>query len=90
MLFNEIDNFIEVYYNSVIELVLCFGTSFSGRIEFRPKARSQNCIRSITYNYCNVFLNNDDIIDIKFVILLINTSVCIFGRYIYYFDSGLA
>ena len=27
-LFTEIDNFIEVYNNSVIELVQCFGTSF--------------------------------------------------------------
>ena len=26
MVFNEIDNFIEVYNNSVIELVQCFGT----------------------------------------------------------------
>ena len=45
MLFNEIDNFIEVYNNSVIELVQCFGTSFFGRIDhlansvikFQPK-----------------------------------------------------
>ena len=28
MLFNKIDNFIEVYNNSVIELIQCFGTSF--------------------------------------------------------------
>ena len=33
MLFNEIDNFIEVYNNSVIELIQCFGTSFFGRID---------------------------------------------------------
>ena len=35
MLFNEIDNFIEVhvYYNFFIELVQCFGTSFFGRID---------------------------------------------------------
>ena len=33
MLFNEIDNFIEVYSNSVIELIQCFGTSFFGRID---------------------------------------------------------
>ena len=26
MLFNEIENFIEVYNNSVIELIECFGT----------------------------------------------------------------
>ena len=45
MLFNEIDNFIEVYNNSVIELVQCFGTSFFGRID--PK----HCMRSITYKY---------------------------------------
>ena len=31
VLFNEIDNFIEVYSNSVIELIQCFGTSFFGR-----------------------------------------------------------
>ena len=45
MVFNEIDNFIEVYNNSVIELIQCFGTSFFGRIDhlassvikFRPK-----------------------------------------------------
>ena len=30
MLFTEIDNFIEVYNNSVIELIQCFGTSFFG------------------------------------------------------------
>ena len=65
-LFTEIDNFIEVYNNSVIELVQCFGTSFFGRIDhlassvikFRPKKLKnsvpKHCIRSITYNY--VFL----------------------------------
>ena len=44
MVFNEIVNFIEVYNNSVIELVQCFGTSIFGRIDhlassvkFRPK-----------------------------------------------------
>ena len=45
MSFYEIDNFMEVYNNSVIELVQCFGTSFFGRIDhlarsvikFRPK-----------------------------------------------------
>ena len=31
MLFNQIDNFIEVYNNLVIELIQCFGTSFFGR-----------------------------------------------------------
>ena len=59
MLFNEIDNFIEVYNNSVIELIQCFGTSFFGRIDhlassvikFRPKnSVPKHCIRSITYN----------------------------------------
>ena len=30
MVFYEIDNFIEVYNNSVIELIQCFGTSFFG------------------------------------------------------------
>ena len=60
MLFNEIDNFIEVYNNSVIELVQCFGSSFFGRIDhlasavikFRPKnVIPKHCIRSIAYNY---------------------------------------
>ena len=60
MVFNEIDNFIEVYNNSVIELLQCFGTSFFGRIDhlassvikFRPKnSVPKHCIRSITYNY---------------------------------------
>ena len=58
-LFTEIDNFIEVYNNSVIELMQCFGTSFFGRIDhlassvikFRPKnSVPKHCIRSITYN----------------------------------------
>ena len=30
-LFTEIENCIEVYNNSVIELIQCFGTSFFGR-----------------------------------------------------------
>ena len=60
MVFNEIDNFIEVYNNSVIELIQCFGTSFFGRIDhlassvikFRPKnSVPKHCIRSITYHY---------------------------------------
>ena len=34
MLLNEIYNFIEVYNNSVIELVRCLGTSFVGRIDY--------------------------------------------------------
>ena len=59
-LFTEINNFIEVYNNSVIELIQCFGTSFFGRIDhlassvikFRPKnSVTKHCIRSITYNY---------------------------------------
>ena len=59
MVFNEIDNFIEAYNNSVIELIQCFGTSFFGRIDhlassvikFRPKnSVPKHCIRSITYN----------------------------------------
>ena len=58
-LFTEIDNFIEVYNNSVIELIQCFGTSFFGRIDhlassvikYRPKnSVPKHCIRSITYN----------------------------------------
>ena len=48
MLFNEIDNFIEVYNNSVIELMQCFGTSFLGRIgQFASsviKFRSKNSV----------------------------------------------
>ena len=60
MLFNEIDNFIEVYNNSVIELIQCFGTSFLGQIDhlsnsvikFRPKnSVPKHCIRSITCKY---------------------------------------
>ena len=59
-LFTEIDNFIEVHNNSVIELIQCFGTSLFGRIDhlassvikFRPKnSVPKHCIRSITYNY---------------------------------------
>ena len=59
MLFNEIDNFIEVYTNLVIEHIQCFGTSFFGRIDhlsssvikFRPKnSFPKHCIRSMTYN----------------------------------------
>ena len=46
MLFNEIDNFIEVYNNSVIERIQCFGTSFLGRIDHLAssviKFRKQN------------------------------------------------
>ena len=58
MLFNEIDNFIEVYNNSVIELIQCFGTSLFGRIDqlassvikFRPKnSVPKHCTSSITY-----------------------------------------
>ena len=57
---NEIDNFIEVYNNSFIELIQCFGTSFFGRIDHlassvtkcRPKnSVPKHCIRSITYNH---------------------------------------
>ena len=52
MLFNEIDNSIEVYNNSIIELIQCFGTSFFGRIEhlassvikFRPKNAVPNTV----------------------------------------------
>ena len=60
MLFNEIDNLIEVYNNLVIELVQYFGTSFFGRIDhlassvikFRPKnSVPKHCTSSITYNY---------------------------------------
>ena len=67
MLFNEIDNFIEVYSNSVIELVQCFGTSFCGWIDhlassvikFRPKnSVPKHCIRSITYNYLIMFFQS--------------------------------
>ena len=63
-LFTEIYNFIEIYNNSVIELIQCFGTSFFGRIDhlassvikFRPKnSVPRHCIRSITYNYSPLF-----------------------------------
>ena len=73
MLFNEIDNFIEVYNNSVIELIQCFGTSFFGRInhlansviKFRPKNSVQkHYIRSITYNYC-IIVGIDNILGIQ-------------------------
>ena len=60
-LFTETDNFIEVYNNSVIELILFFKTSFFGRrvdhlassvIKFRPKnSVPKHCIHSITYDY---------------------------------------
>ena len=67
-LFTEIDNFIEVYNNSVIELVQCFGTSFFGRIDhlassvikFRPKnSVPKHCIRSITYNNKTIALGTN-------------------------------
>ena len=57
-IFTKTDNLIEVYNNSVIELIQCFGTSFFGRIDhlassvikFRPKnSVPKYCIRSITY-----------------------------------------
>ena len=41
-LFTEIDNFIEVYNNSVIELVQCFGTSFLGRIDHLNQSINQS------------------------------------------------
>ena len=64
-LFTETDNFIEVYNNSVIELIQCFGASFFGRIDhlassvikFRPKySVLKHCIRSMTYNYLTLRL----------------------------------
>ena len=68
MVFNEIDNFIEVYSNLVIELVQCFGTSFFCRIDhlassvikFQPKNSVQkHCIHSITYKYRIFFLQDN-------------------------------
>ena len=68
MLFNEIEHFIEVYNNSVIELVQSFGTSFFGRIDHLassvikswPKnSVPKHCIRSITYHYL-VSQNEDE------------------------------
>ena len=58
MVFNEIDNFIEAYNNSVIELIQCFGTSFLGRIDhfassvikFRPK----NSVPKTLYSFNNL------------------------------------
>ena len=68
MLFNEIDNFIEVYNNLVIELVKCFETSFFGRIDhlasslikFRPKNLqvSKYYIRSIIIIYFLFFISD--------------------------------
>ena len=40
-LFTEIDNFIEVYNNSIIELMQCFGTSFFGRIDHLASSGDQ-------------------------------------------------
>ena len=66
IVFNEIDNFIAVYNNSLIELIQCFGTSFFGRIDhlassvikFRPKnSVPKHCIRSITYNCPDHLIN---------------------------------
>ena len=62
---NATHNFIEIYNNSVIELIQCFGTSFFGRIDhlassvikFRPKnSVPKHCIRSITYKYHHAVL----------------------------------
>ena len=60
MLFNEIDNFIDVYNNSHTvfwDLVLGRIDHFaSSMIKFRPKnSVPKHCIRSITYNYCLFF-----------------------------------
>ena len=69
MVFNEIDDFIEVYNNSVIELIQCFGTSFFGRIDhlassvikFRPKnSVPKHCIHSITYNNNCIFYQSQN------------------------------
>ena len=70
-LVTEIDNFIEVYNNSVIELIHCFGTSFFGRsdnlassvITSRPKnSVPKHCIRSITYKYLLRLMKNSCVI----------------------------
>ena len=45
MVFNEIDNFIEVYNNSVIELIQC------DQIPTRENLIPKHCICSITYKY---------------------------------------
>ena len=57
MLFNEIDNFIKVYNNSVIELAKCFGTSFCGWNDQIPTKElgSKHCIRSITYTIYSTY-----------------------------------
>ena len=79
MLFNEIDNFIEVYNNSVIELVQCFGTSFFGRIDhlassvikFRPKnSVPKHCTSSIAYNNCLVVLDSTRVYGVEYSKLL--------------------
>ena len=64
MVFNKIDNFIEVYNNSVIELIQCFGTSFFGRIDhlassvikFRPKNSINQSIyfRKVQVHYVTI------------------------------------
>ena len=84
MVFNEIDNFIEVYNNSVIKLIQCFGTSFFGRIDhlassvikFRPNnSVPKHCIRSITYKYlANKQINKND------MSLLLSVSVINYTR----------
>ena len=80
MVFNEIDNFIEVYNNSVIELIQCFGTSFFGRIDhlassvikFRPKnSVPKHCMSSMTYNYdyaMNLILIHDHALYLIYII----------------------
>ena len=54
MLFNAIDNCIEVYNNSVIELVHCFGTSFFGRIDQIPKKLTKEIGPKTLYSFNNL------------------------------------
>ena len=54
MLFNEIENFIEVYNNSVIELIQCLGPrSLVGLITSQVRGSNSD---QRTYNYAQSFI----------------------------------
>ena len=57
MLFNEIDNFIEVYNNSVIELIQCFGTSFFGQIDQIDQIPTKELGPKTLYSFNNLLLS---------------------------------
>ena len=52
MVFNEIENFIEVCNNSVIELKLVLWSDWSPHKLGDQIPTNKHCIRSMTYNYC--------------------------------------